>query len=821
MFDDQNQSAGGQTNNQAVPTGTGQSRPLSPSNPFVNPTNPAPVDLNPPPTPVISQVNEPPASQQPPTNNQSDFAIATGLPEINNQSILEQKAVIPPIFTQSVQPIQNQPIPQTQPIQIVQNQPIQPALQTQPVQQPQPAFSQTQPEPINPTKRQDIISDPFEFSGVDLTQPASGSIADLSRSYTPPPFLNQPPLQSFSSPISQAPSFSTPELAKRQIIEKADEGDKSIGESVYTMDSKFRHGKPKKIGGPKKKNIFLIIIILILLVAAGGAGFYFWAQKYFQPGVPTPITVPETSDADKKTGIGTEIGIGTESIETPEPILSLEQTLEGEFKNEKDEVVSTTEFYLPAGAIDSDLKAEISIESITAEQETGDYKIIGGLNKISFYKETTNDLGEIIKEKQSDISFSKPTILKIFYEQKLVEDDWEKDLVLGYFKDNLWTPLNSILDFEKNVLTISLEFLPTDSFGIIVEKTKIVLTIEEFQVGPNLKSSVDSDSDGLTDVEEEILKTEKNNPDTDADGMPDGQEISNLTDPVQSGDTKLAVSGLVNVYTNRTYAYSFFYPAPWLVRSLPETDNQEVLVITNTGEFFSITVINNPSKLSPFDWYTSQSSKVDPATLYKTVINNYEAVWSPDHLTIYIGKDDRIYVIFYIVGVEQEANFKNIFSSLINSFQFVSQPQGRADMTLIKYADKPEIYLIEDGEKRAFASGEIFEKLGFKWEDIIEIPYGETYVDGEIISGRLNGALIKYVDSSGVYLVENGKKRAFASGEVFEALGYKWEDVIEIQSNEIYPDGATIESAVSVKTEIQETNQPQPEENQPAPSPTE
>lgn len=47
---------------------------------------------------------------------------------------------------------------------------------------------------------------------------------------------------------------------------------------------------------------------------------------------------------------------------------------------------------------------------------------------------------------------------------------------------------------------------------------------------------VDSDGDGLTDVEEEELGTDPNNPDTDGDGVPDGLEDEIGTDPLDPND---------------------------------------------------------------------------------------------------------------------------------------------------------------------------------------------------------------------------------------------------------------------------------------------
>ncbi|MDA2922929.1 hypothetical protein MYX07_06730, partial [Patescibacteria group bacterium AH-259-L07] len=579
----------------------------------------------------------------------------------------------------------------------------------------------------------------------------------------------------------------TPELEKKEILQEAHDGSaEPEEEKIKVMPEKFKKMKAKLPGKKAGKKTILLAGIIIFIAIVGGIGFYLWAQGYFQP-------VPIKSEPAEKIVEEPVEPIVEEPIEEPveepvEPVLSEEQTLTAVLKDEaKTAVITSAEFYLPEGALDPEAQLDLTGNLITEEMEKEEsyqqslYKIVGALYTFT----------------PSDIVLNKTGTLKMFYDETLIDEKWEEDIVLGYFKNDLWTPLPSTIDTENNIVSIELEIFPSSTFALMVNKDKLAPKVEEFQIGKNIPSSVDSDNDGLTDVEEDVFSLEMNNPDSDADGNPDGQEVIGLMHPLSAAEDKLAISGLVNVYTNPTYSYSFFYPSKWLARALPDTDNQEVLIITNTGEFFSATVDNNPERLSVVDWYLKQSPQTDKSLLYETIVNNQSAVWNPTRLTIYIAKDDRVYILSYSVGIEKEANFKTTFEMIVNSFQFVIQMQGRADGTLIKYLDKPEVYLIENGKKRVFQSGEIFEKLGFTWENVIEIPLSETYLDGELITGRLNGTLIKYPDSAGIYLIDNGKKRAFKSGELFEALGFKWEDVIEIPIDETYPDGPIIESEIT------------------------
>jgi hypothetical protein len=57
-----------------------------------------------------------------------------------------------------------------------------------------------------------------------------------------------------------------------------------------------------------------------------------------------------------------------------------------------------------------------------------------------------------------------------------------------------------------------------------------------------------------------------------------------------------------------------------------------------------------------------------------------------------------------------------------------------------------------------------------------------------------DGELIKSPSSPGVYLITNGVLRPFTSGEVFEKMGYKWANVITVSPKvvDLYPLGDSV-----------------------------
>ncbi|MDD5625849.1 MAG: hypothetical protein PHG83_01635 [Patescibacteria group bacterium] len=516
----------------------------------------------------------------------------------------------------------------------------------------------------------------------------------------------QPEPQKINTPEVQDIFSNPPAAAKKEIMEEVTQYG-NTGEMIYVMPEKFRKAQRKLSKKDKNKSLVLILCLLVIIVG-GGLGFYFWITNY-HPNIPVINQIPAITQPEDNN-----------SPSIPTANTSIEQTLKAEIKDQGGETVSWLEFYLPAGAVDPNLKIELTSQAVTDADVFNDYKVVGGIYKI----QSTN------------LILQKSATLRAFYHNKIVESNWENDIVLGYLKDNIWTPLSSVQDAENNLITAQLDLLPSDTFALIVPKNKVTPTTEIFQIAPQISSTIDSDQDGLTDTEETIYRTGVSNPDTDGDGISDGQEIVNLTDPLQAGENKLSAAGLVNIYTNSTFSYSFFYPSSWITRAIPETNNEEVLVITNTGEFFSVSVEKNPDQLSLIDWYSKQSPTTEKGLLTTITVNNQPALWSSDHLTIYISKDENVYVISYNVGTEKEANFKATFKLLINSFQFIvpSAPvASRPDGTLIKYPNSPAVYLIESGSKRAFKSGDIFGKLGYKWANVIEIPITEIFSDGPII----------------------------------------------------------------------------------------
>ena len=143
-------------------------------------------------------------------------------------------------------------------------------------------------------------------------------------------------------------------------------------------------------------------------------------------------------------------------------------------------------------------------------------------------------------------------------------------------------------------------------------------------------------------------------------------------------------------------------------------------------------------------------------------------------------------------------DIQTVFSGDLDDFEFGEKINKLADGSLIK-GGSAKVYLIASGRKKWIADAFTFNKRGYRWENIHQIsdedlsgyPDGEDILDAPLYPA---GTLIK---GSGceVYLIENNKKRWITSTEIFNARGYKWDEIIIVSDNDLgdYLEGGNIE----------------------------
>lgn len=191
--------------------------------------------------------------------------------------------------------------------------------------------------------------------------------------------------------------------------------------------------------------------------------------------------------------------------------------------------------------------------------------------------------------------------------------------------------------------------------------------------------SKDSDGDTLTDKEEDIWGTDPQKPDSEGDGFRDDEELLNLYDPTKGDRAPLKDSGVAHTYTNETFKYAFMYPSKTLA-SASNSSDKDVIIAFSTGELMSVTVKDNPQRLSPSDLYKTEVSKngsLEGTTLLTR--DGISGIVSPDKRSVILVPVDiskqisrpLMVVLTYNLNSQTEMNFMQTFNVIIRSLTFL------------------------------------------------------------------------------------------------------------------------------------------------------
>ena len=141
-----------------------------------------------------------------------------------------------------------------------------------------------------------------------------------------------------------------------------------------------------------------------------------------------------------------------------------------------------------------------------------------------------------------------------------------------------------------------------------------------------------------------------------------------------------------------------------------------------------------------------------------------------------------------------ESLFGKSTASDVLSFSTGNVTSRYAGGSLVRAIGDDKVYFIYKDKKSWVVSPSVFLGLGFKSEWVRDVPASTLadYKEGKSISVTWNhpsGSLVKYADRPTVYLIESNTKRPIASAEVFAKNGYDWNRVITISDRETYSTG--------------------------------
>jgi hypothetical protein len=110
---------------------------------------------------------------------------------------------------------------------------------------------------------------------------------------------------------------------------------------------------------------------------------------------------------------------------------------------------------------------------------------------------------------------------------------------------------------------------------------------------------------------------------------------------------------------------------------------------------------------------------------------------------------------------------------------------------LVLKGSGPDIYILQNDELRWISSLDAFEHLGLDWGDVHTVD--DAFL-GRFEQGKPIHVLLKCAESPHIYRLENGQKRWIKDIATFEAEGHTWDDVRLVSCDYLrgIPDGPPI-----------------------------
>jgi len=243
--------------------------------------------------------------------------------------------------------------------------------------------------------------------------------------------------------------------------------------------------------------------------------------------------------------------------------------------------------------------------------------------------------------------------------------------------------LNVVIKDTEKILPIELvlvdnewKVFKAENLPLIADGQPITLAVWleksllESAMPKNFKAGQDSDQDGLTDKEEELLLTKPDTNDSDGDGYQDLSEFMNFYNPAGSG--RLDANAGLKKYDNEIYNYNTLYPAGWAVNKIG--GDESIIFKSADNQFIQIMVQANANKQPIDQWYNSE---IGPAAKEPVVIakNGWSGVKSEDGLILYLADSglNNVYIITYNPAESDTLEYNNIFNMMIDNFKLSAE----------------------------------------------------------------------------------------------------------------------------------------------------
>lgn len=179
--------------------------------------------------------------------------------------------------------------------------------------------------------------------------------------------------------------------------------------------------------------------------------------------------------------------------------------------------------------------------------------------------------------------------------------------------------------------------------------------------------SKDSDSDGLTDIEERMYGTDYRNPDSDGDTFLDGNEVFHRYDPNGLSPSTLLDTGAVKMFSDTALPFTVYYPTSWK----SSADSAKSTVTFKTPNVASVTVTwgVKDADLTVEDWVLKNVKDADITTLKASYTKEgYYTLRSKDDRVAYLDLGTTVYTMTYSLSTATEISYTQTFAMMVNSF---------------------------------------------------------------------------------------------------------------------------------------------------------
>lgn len=258
--------------------------------------------------------------------------------------------------------------------------------------------------------------------------------------------------------------------------------------------------------------------------------------------------------------------------------------------------------------------------------------------------------------------------------------------------------------------------------------------------------------------------------------MGDTNYVSNVSSATTTVTMPAKAITLVAAYKNTVSSATFDYPDGTLIK-LP--DSPKVYVIID-GEKKWIPI---PEVFTQLGYEWTDIKVVNQAQL--DIFLDFE-----DNL-IRLMNDFKVFLV--VNGMKRHIPNPTVFLDYGFSWDDVKDVDETTmnryrSAILLKETNTNDVYFLNgQGVRKLIPSAAVFDSYGNKWEDV------QIVSKTEMESHELTN-LIRLQGSPDVYLVTAGKKMHISSAALFNQRGFKWENVIEVNSTEFnfYPNGGDL-----------------------------